>query len=261
MSGHRPHKEANRLTTIWRDFGPCTYPINIGLIVDEIINPQLRGERLNLIYSSFESFDGLMMRASETEWVAMVNDRIRFFGRRNFTAAHELYHFIAHRTKVSEFSCTRGDVDDYETEVLEVEANQFASQLLLPPDIIRERATDQFAYESVKSVADELGASVTSVAYKWLQLCPRRSKLGFFESRDGFVVRGYASPSAYSAGLYFKSGSELPNRCATIAVQNGRQPGRYDVHSGVWLADHRGQEVVHQTHFEDLTYTFLTLNS
>ena len=259
MSLVSPQKEANRLTALWRQFGPCTYPIDMSLVVNELINPSLRNDKLELVYASFDSFDGLMKRVSEGVYAAIVNDRIKYPGRKNFTAAHEVFHFLGHREKVAQFHCTRQNINDFDRDEMEVEANEFASQLLLPPDLIREPARGAFNYEAVKDLAETLGASVSAVAYKWLDLCPRALKLGFFISRDGFVSQGYASPGAYASGLFFKSGMELPQRSPTLAVQSGGAPGNYGLDIGVWNEKLGGSEAVHRTHFEDYTYTFITL--
>lgn len=261
MNSVKPHKEANRLTALWRQFGPGTYPIDLNLVVEELINPTLEREELKLVYESFDSFDGLMKRATEEVWVAVVNERIRYVGRKNFTAAHEVFHFLGHRKLISDFQCTRQNINDFEIEAMEVEANEFASQLLLPPDLIRQPALGAFTYETVKGLSDDLGASVSAVAYKWLKLCPSSYKLGFFISRDGFISQGYASPGAYSSGLFFKSGMELPTSSATTRVQAGDRPASYEFDVGVWNKDLGGEEDVHRTHFEDYTYTFITLKS
>lgn len=261
MNSVKPHKEANRLTALWRQFGPGSYPIDIKLVVEELINPTLEDEELKLIYESFDSFDGLMKRATENVWMAVVNKRVKYVGRKNFTAAHEVFHFLGHRKLISDFQCTRQNINDFEIDAMEVEANEFASQLLLPPDLIRKPALGPFRYETVKSLSDDLGASVSAVAYKWLKLSPSSYKLGFFISRDGFISQGYASPAAYKSGLFFKSGMELPISSATTKVQSGNRPAAYEFDPGVWHKDLGGTEAVHRTHFEDYTYTFITLEN
>jgi hypothetical protein len=65
--------------------------------------------------------------------------------RRRFTAAHELGHFVLHRGEMERF---RLDTDDTlkESEPVkdpkEAEANRFAAELLMPEEVIRERAAE-----------------------------------------------------------------------------------------------------------------------
>lgn len=255
MTRIRPQKEAIRITKFWREYGPDTYPILLDQVVDFIINPALDGEKLSLVYNEFDSFDGLMRPISERQWIAVVNSRITSPGRKNFTGAHEIFHFLAHRHIVQEFSCSRRDLQDYDVKEMEVEANEFASQLILPPDKIRPFTTDPFRYDTVHPVARNLGASVSAVSYKWLKLCGK--PVAFFVSRDGFVDQGYASPKAYARGIYFKSGMELPSSCLTSKVHEGGTVMGAEFGPKTWHREMGGTEYVHRTSHEDFTYTFL----
>ncbi|GJL66452.1 MAG: hypothetical protein NPIRA05_14230 [Nitrospirales bacterium] len=250
-----PIKEANRITRLWRDHGPNTYPIDLSLVVEHLINPTLDGEKLHLIYSEFDNFEGMLLTENEKKWGAYVNKKIPYKGRKNFTAAHEIFHFLAHRKVVTEFRCGVLDLSDYKVNQLEIEANEFASQLLLPPDKIRPYVNGDFTYDIVKTVADDLGASVSAVAYKWLTLTSKR--IAFFQSRDGFVSQGYASTPAYECGIYFKNGKEIPENSITYKSHNNANQKETGFCPGLWHAKLGGHENVHQTSFEDYTYTFL----
>jgi len=250
-----PIKEANRITRLWRDHGPNTYPIDLSLVVEHIINPTLDNERLHLIYSEFDTFEGMLKTKDEKNWGAFINEKISYKGRKNFTAAHEIFHFLAHREIVKEFRCGALNLADYVEDRLEVEANEFASQLLLPPDKIRPHVNGEFTYDVVKSIADDLGASVSSVAYKWLSLTSK--PVAFFQSRDGFVSQGYASTPAYDRGIYFKSGKEIPENSVTHKSHNATNHTGSNFDPGLWHPVLGGYEDVYQTSFEDFTYTFL----
>ena len=250
-----PIKEANRITRLWREHGPNTYPINLSLVVEHIINPTLSDEKLHLVYCEFDTFEGMLKTNDEKKWGAFVNEKIPYRGRKNFTAAHEIFHFLAHRKVVREFRCGALDLSDYNVNQLEVEANEFASHLLLPPDKIRPHVNGEFTYEIVKTVADELGASVSAVAYKWLALTSK--PIAFFQSRDGFVSQGYASTPAYERGIYFKNGKEIPEDSLTYMCHNSASHNSSDFDTGLWHPTLGGHEDVHQTSFDDYTYTFL----
>ena len=133
-------KEANRLTQIWQEVGPDSYPIDLDLIVTEIINKRSHEARLKISSQPLQSIDGAMVRSREhpNSYVAFVNSDIRNTGRKRFTLAHEIGHFVLHREIQAEFRCTRSMLEDFRTEGIEQEANQFASQLLVPPNRIRQ---------------------------------------------------------------------------------------------------------------------------
>lgn len=64
-------------------------------------------------------------------------------GRRRFTAAHELGHAVLHREKMGQYIADAdiAEADDATAEI-EREANQFAVELLMPEEVIRDRAEE-----------------------------------------------------------------------------------------------------------------------
>lgn len=64
--------------------------------------------------------------------------------RRRFTAAHELGHFILHRSTMGRFradtDATLCEADGDVTDRMEREANRFAAELLMPAEVCRARA-------------------------------------------------------------------------------------------------------------------------
>jgi len=73
----------------------------------------------------------------------VVNSNILNPKRRLFTSAHEIGHVILHiqRGKKSNFQCTDADIRETENQEksLEIEANKFASALLMPKKLIQEK--------------------------------------------------------------------------------------------------------------------------
>jgi len=255
----KPIAVANHWHKIWRDFGPNTYPIDIDYLVKEAINNSSDGDHLTFEEQMFDNpnFQGMFRKRGPADYVAILNANIRSRGRRNFTKAHELFHFLGHRKISDEFICGLKDLSDYDENQLEAEANAFASQMLLPPDLIRPHLDSDFVYDNVKELSENLSASVAAVAYKMLSLSGSK-KIAFFQSVDGFILKGYSSNSAYQRGIYFKSGMELPPTSITRYVQNGGNQWQGEFEQDVWHPKLGGYEYVHQTSYEDFTYTFLT---
>lgn len=79
-----------------------------------------------------------------TEWGIFVNEDASP-ERRRFTIAHELGHFVLHRAKRRTFNCDKAAVHlSLESAgVIEREADEFASNLLMPGDVLRDRITSQ----------------------------------------------------------------------------------------------------------------------
>jgi hypothetical protein len=66
--------------------------------------------------------------------------------RRRFTAAHELGHFLLHRSSMGRFradtDATLREADEDAADRMEREANRFAAELLMPADLCRARAVE-----------------------------------------------------------------------------------------------------------------------
>lgn len=75
---------------------------------------------------------GQLERLSDNEWVMKVNS-LHHPNRQRFTIAHELGHYIKHRKHTERFRDTVF-FRNGESNKMEVEANQFASELLMPKD-------------------------------------------------------------------------------------------------------------------------------
>lgn len=100
---------------------------------------------IEIISHKFESDDisSFLLRKPD-QFIICVNER-HHLNRRRFSTAHELGHFILHRDGASYFHKDyevyfRGYIagsDDDLKELKEVEANQFAAELLMPLTLIR----------------------------------------------------------------------------------------------------------------------------
>ena len=103
--------------------------------------------------------------------------------RRRFTAAHELGHFVLHRSSMGGMVClgdspaTVIEVEDDKAAVMERQANRFAAELLMPASICRARADafgkaygtcprTPFAYH----LASELVVSPEAMRYRLREL-------------------------------------------------------------------------------------------
>lgn len=87
-----------------------------------------------------QSISGLLLASRGEIWVNAAEAR-EWPPRRRFTIAHELGHWILHRTGQQALFCRHGSVAEVERPELptaEVEANAFAAALLMPADLVRE---------------------------------------------------------------------------------------------------------------------------
>lgn len=251
--------EANDLLTLWRTCGPATDAIDLKLMFQELVLPKANGDRCTIIEADFESFEGLMALDEESgEWRIGVSTQIDYLPRRNFTLAHEIGHFIGHRHLKKRFECSREDINDFENDKFEAEANSFAAHLLMPPDIIRRFDEElSFNYENVEAVASKLNVSKLALAHQWVKLT--NNAIGFGVSRDGMFTSGRASDALYKKGTYFKFGNEVPKGAKVHELD---QPGKHlsgNVSSGVWNKHQDCRESSFATTKNGYVYTFLEL--
>jgi len=196
-------------------FGNAAYPLDMRDIVSEFAPKYAPGVALNLSSGSLGSIEGaLIPSSSKKSYTILINSDIRSRGRRNFTIAHEFGHFLCHRSLRDEFQCGPDQVGGASTDDIETQANRFASQLLLPNNMVRETANrTDFCLEAVRELARQTGASVTATALACVKMSSQ--PIGFVVVRDGFVRWGRSSEKAYAAGLFFKSGSMVPSDSAS----------------------------------------------
>lgn len=97
---------------------------------------------LDVHWQPFDSLDGILIRTRQGAVAGVASNRT--FGRRRFTLAHELGHFLMHE----------GDFTDngFETpsSSIEREANLFAKELLMPSHLVTQ------IYKGFKSLNIEL---------------------------------------------------------------------------------------------------------
>ena len=101
--------------------------------------------------------------------IIRVRDDIPEVGRRRFAIGHELGHWHQHKGISQWAYCEEGDIGRYGGSVLEVEANAFASELLMPGVFFRpkcERATPDLGL--IGRLAETFRTSLTATAMRFL---------------------------------------------------------------------------------------------
>lgn len=110
--------------------------------------------------------------------IISVNSNLQFEGRRRFTIAHELGHYEMHRNSLevhdeneSTLSWFDDKVNRTKKGIQEAEANQFASELLMPSELfIAECSKEKFSPDLVRRLSDRFKTSRTSIAFRYLEL-------------------------------------------------------------------------------------------
>ena len=96
-------------------------------------------------------------------------------GRKRFVVAHEIGHYELHRKKLPLISCTEEDFYKWnaDNQHLEVEANYFASELLMPEEMFRKRVAGKaLSAALLETLYEAFSVSLTAAAIRFATLRP-----------------------------------------------------------------------------------------
>lgn len=86
---------------------------------------------IEISYRPLTGADAHLVRAGNKGGIT-IRDSIKERGRQRFAIAHEIGHWELHADRTQVFLCTNEDMRDYQSSPEEIEANLFASELLMP---------------------------------------------------------------------------------------------------------------------------------
>lgn len=187
---------------------------------------------------SVSGIDGMLIQRSEKKcWYILYQENIDVPGRINFTLAHELGHYVLHRSRQEEFRCAQDKLlayGDAASLADETEANRFASYLLMPIDDFRSQMGQGMASLGLLGhCADRYQVSFTAVTLKWLEFTDEAAMV--VVARDGFVCWSYTSKSARNLNVYLPPGSTLPEiEGGGSLLSSGTRNKGCRVSPGVW---------------------------
>jgi len=119
-------------------------------------------------------FDGALVRScSAQKGIVAVNAAIREEARKRFTVAHEIGHFVIPHHRLLGNICDQRAIESFSTHLQrpELEANEFAAELLLPSGVLRRRFNlREFSLSQISTVANEFETSLTATARCFLNL-------------------------------------------------------------------------------------------
>lgn len=143
---------------------------SLNLIRIQNLNEILYALKLTVVEKDLTSIDGALIRKSGKGIIAVKRD-VKEVGRKNFTISHEIGHYIL--PNHGSVSCKSDEIESWKNgiSIYEIEANSFASELLLPtkvlyPIIKKQKATIALA----KEIANNFQTSLTATAYKCIEV-------------------------------------------------------------------------------------------
>lgn len=100
--------------------------------------------------------------------IITVNDTIKLETKKRFVLAHELGHLIMHRDKKKILTDTNLTLSEYTAkEVIEIEANSFASEFLMPEMEFRRFCDRKLDLNQIKRISDFFQTSITATLLRF----------------------------------------------------------------------------------------------
>ena len=193
-------KAAARILHWLEAIGQLTLPIDLDLVRQLLPDtPFGRGavikEPAPLTWGGSE---GALVRnpANEAEWGIFYHPAARP-ERRRFTIAHELGHFVLHRERYGEFNCSKEAIySGLDSLVaIEREADEFAGNLLMPGNLLRQRLADRRVdLHLLSALAHEFGVSLEALCIRFVKYTAERAVLLYWD--HGYLKYQWPSTAA-----------------------------------------------------------------
>jgi hypothetical protein len=152
---------------------------------------------LRVVEVDAESFDGALLRVvGEPRGTVALRKTIAEEGRKRFTLAHELGHYLLPNQQEALRPCVPTEIESWSTEnaACEIDANTFAAEVLMPRERLAGALRAAPTFASAREVATALGASLTAA-------CVRLAELSSF--RVALVVSRNGRSEWYRASVEF----------------------------------------------------------
>lgn len=120
-----------------------------------------------------DNFDGALLRISGLpRGTVVLNKNVRERGRKLFTLAHEIGHYLLPGQQEQAGPCGRNDIGQWSTRtpVPELQANRFAAEILMPEGKIGDTVKHEPQYGLVEGIAEECGTTLTAAMYRYVEL-------------------------------------------------------------------------------------------
>lgn len=180
---------------------------------------------LRVRQKKFDGFDGILLRSKTAQkGIIGVNDGIREPSRTRFTIAHEIGHFVIPHHRDLASACEGGTIESFSRRLAtpELEANEFAAELLLPSKEVAGRFDlDNPSLSRISLVANDFETSLSATTWRFLDLTDKpcamvwslASKAVWYRTNDAlpFLMPLKSLPSPMSVAGRLFAGESFPD--------------------------------------------------
>ncbi len=172
--------------------------------------------------------------------IITINSHEPYVTRQRFSIAHELGHFEMHKEQRNSFYCDKKDMIRWSTvsgHHLEIEANEFAAELLMPDMLFRPEAIRRKpSMAEVENLASEFSVSLSAAARRYIDTTDEACALVFFsKNKTEYSLKS----KAFSELNYWISSGTLDQFSEAYRSSHGQKTANYmtSVDANCWIED------------------------
>jgi len=197
----------------------------------ESILPQIG---LELQIRNARSYEGCLLRIKGVpRGYLVVSSSIKEPGRRRFTLAHELGHYLLPDQQDLSSPCTRSHIESWDEALAkpEIDANRFAAEVLMPRSIVHLHLRKIPKFAHIEEIAQTCETSLTASAYRLAELSSFRVAVVWSQARR---VRWYKASEEFER--WVRKGEVQPHSFAFDAFEGKAVPSSLQsVPATAWL--------------------------
>lgn len=128
---------------------------------------------LNVEEIDADNFEGALLRISGTpRGTVVLNKNIREGGRKLFTLAHEIGHYVLPDQQDQAGSCSRNEIAQWSSKLplSELQANRFAAEILMPEQKLFGALQKEPRFDLVSQIAEQCQTTLTAALYRYVEL-------------------------------------------------------------------------------------------
>jgi len=173
--------------------------------------------------------------------IIVVNSAIKEFGRKNFTCAHELGHFCMDILVKEKFECTKNQINliSKNNDPIELRANKFASELLMPHDLfLNAMCGCEPRWDEIKQLASDCLTSLNATARRIMAMT--EYSCAFIVSKKPGIISNFTPSRYFDRYLNMDSRKLEDGSFAFKAMQEESIPNDFRlVKVNCWISDRK----------------------
>lgn len=179
-------------------------------------------------YVQYAPLDGaearITMNAHGEKAVITVDPNSTYGTRIRFALAHELGHLELHKKIQSQFNCDKRAFEEWFSKqaaaLREIEANEFAAELLLPEEFVKaELTTGKPSFQSLDRIGEKYHTSLMATARRFIEMTPEACAVVAYDDKN---IRYHWRSKLFETQGYWVTPGKLDGYTYAYDAANGK---------------------------------------